>query len=150
MKKFNVFIIAMLTMFALAFQVNAQYTEWNENAYSQSSDTYKTVYFEATVSGTDTLISNEFNFTGYNPGVFCAKLLNADSSTAKPKLTILRSYSFFPGATPTFVTLYTSDSLETQVTFADTLRGNNKLYFIGTGTNPNDTKVKLLYIAEPK
>lgn len=150
MKNLKVFLIAMFMMVALAFQVNAQYTEWDENAYSQSSDTYKTVYFEGTVSGTDTLVSNEFNFTGYNPGVFCAKWLNADSSTAKPKITIKRSYSFFPGATPTLVTLYTSDSLETQVTFADTMRGNNKLYFIGTGTNPNDTKVKLLYIAEPK
>jgi hypothetical protein len=145
----NVLII-LVALLLCTINLRAQYTEWDNDGASQSSDLYKTIYFEGTISGTDTLVSSTFNFTEYSPYLFGVLQLNADSSTGKPKITIIRKYTYFVGSTPLSETLFTSDSLETQQTFADTVRGTNTFYIFGTGTNPRDTKVKLLYIAEPK
>ena len=150
MKNLKIFLLIALCSLLFAPGLQAQDTEWDENAFTQSSDLYKTVYFEGTVNGTDTLVSNTFDFTKYSPYLFGAFQLSADSSTGTPKITVIRKYTYFVGSTPLSETLFTSDSLETQQTFADTVRGINTLYIFGTGTNPVDTHVKLLYIAEPK
>lgn len=138
------FLTVALILFSV--QLFAQDTGWDNNTVNTKGDTYESIVFQGTVAGTDTLVSNEFNITGKNPVVTAYKFFN--SATSKPKIKLIKKYKYFSNSTASTKTFYTADSLETQSTVADTLYGTCQLYFIGTGTNPSDTKINWMYIVK--
>lgn len=143
MNRIKLFLAASV-MLALLFAVNmqAQRTAWVTNNDAATGPGYKTIDFVGYVSGTDTLISSEFQIGSYNYVMTGFKLL--DQTNDSVKITIKRfvkGISWFSDKT-----IATSDSVLTENTFADTTSGQwNKLYLIGTTGNGYKTLVKVRY-----
>lgn len=124
---------------------NSQFTLQIDTAYFAEDASVllsykkKDVVFDFYIDGEDTLTSTPFTMQGYNTVVKTNRLLY--SASAKPKITILRQHSVFAGEWTTVKTITTADSLETVQAVDDTLSpGWHRYIFLGTSTNPSDTR----------
>lgn len=137
MKRSALFVLFLLLIVITAYAASA----WVENATVSQSSSAKTVYFEASLASTDTLISNPFDFEAYGQVVKGAFLISSAAGT--PKIKLVKQESWFDGAWSTTKTIW-NDSTETQTTFGDTILTRTRYIYIGVAGNQTDGYFKTI------